>query len=113
MKKKKVEKKDLNWNDLEAVFYDRKNDREVTNRQLCPINFVQDLAVIDDQERSMKYPIHGCFTLKLGEFGYKSENCDSFRNWDLWTTLNDLVFLRFDAIDGKDKKGTYLLKKRK
>lgn len=37
----------------------------------------------------------------IGEFAYKSENCPSYKNWDLYLMESDLVFLRCEARDPK------------
>jgi len=58
-----------------AIFYDRKNNREVNNLELMFINFHKST---------------------LGELGYKSEYCRQDTNWDLACMYTDLVFLRFE-----------------
>jgi hypothetical protein len=131
-----------------AVFYDRKNKREVNSKQLMSINLVQSLATGDSDDkmiatgRRYAYDSHGNFetprthkefdqlasddeffrnagcpaweSLKeektpivlylkdqvIGEIGYKSEKCGEHQNWDLYTTLNDLVFLRLEDETG-------------
>lgn len=127
---------------LIAVFYDRKNKREVKSTDLMTINLVDNYASIDTDDRfvetgrriipesfepvtheqylSMKkdgdyakcfktdlpewdllkkektpivlYPIE----IQLANIGYKSENCPSNANWDLFCKDTDLVFLRFE-----------------
>jgi hypothetical protein len=127
---------------MEAVFYDRKNKREVKASELMDIKLVQHLVACDDQELvpSERKIIHRSFRGKevpevinygtflklrqskeidrftewsdlpsekivkygfpveqtLGEYGYKSEECPSYMNWDKHCMLTDLVFLRFE-----------------
>ncbi len=79
---------------LIAVFYDRKNNQEVKNTELCFINYTVELAVIDSCENAKK--ILNSHDLQLGELGYKSKECHSYRNWDLTCMYTDLIFLRFE-----------------
>jgi hypothetical protein len=110
-----------------AIFYDRKNKRNVTSDELMKINLKQDIAVIDTDddmvatgrrinpesfepeyrpnEKDPDYKIWVTWEeektpLKIyhreesiAELGYKSEKCQKHCNWDLYTNLNDLVFL--------------------
>jgi hypothetical protein len=78
-----------------AVFYDRKNFREVKNTELCFTNYVVDLARYDDESYKPN-KINGFYELVLGELGYKSEKCNTFSNFDLTCMYSDLVFLRFE-----------------
>ncbi len=71
---------------MTAIFYDRKNNREVSNSELIPINYVVDLMTAENGE----------FELKRGEFGYKSDYCTQYVNWDLTCNYTDLVFIRFE-----------------
>lgn len=73
---------------LTAIFYDRKNNREVSNEELVFINAIQELVQYGNQ----KYP----FDLPIGEFGYKSKCCSQSEHWDLHCLYSDLVFLRFE-----------------
>jgi hypothetical protein len=36
------------------------------------------------------------YELKVGELGYKSPECEPFRNWDRFLLYSDLVFIRFE-----------------
>jgi hypothetical protein len=74
---------------LTIVFYDRKNNCEVTNKQLCLIKFVTHLVSgnkYDNEEEK------GWHELQLGEFGYKSSKCPIYKNWDMFTNYTDLIF---------------------
>ena len=83
-----------------AVFYDRKNKREVSSEQLVSINCVREIVVGDSDG-------YACRKIKPGqqlylekdlvaELGYKSEDCPDYANWNLYTTTKDLVFLRLE-----------------
>ena len=124
---------------LKAVFYDRKNKREVTSEELHPTRYVQSIAVGDrddamqptgrkinpltlepftreqfDQALLTEYfkdsgdpnPEWPSWSAEktptvlylleelIADLCYKSEKCPQHQNWDLHTTLSDLVFLR-------------------
>lgn len=127
---------------VNVVFYDRKNKREVKSSQLMFTNCVRTLVQCDDQElqfsdRRLLYdkrhkfsePIteeqfntmveHGIIDIQIsgpwshlkqekvvkygypvseqiGNIAYKSENCPSYCNWDLYCMDTDLVFLRLE-----------------
>jgi hypothetical protein len=74
---------------VKAIFYDRKNKREVKNTELMFINAVQDIIMYGNQTRP--------YELQIGELGYKSKNCNPFEEWDLFCMHNDLIFLRFES----------------
>jgi hypothetical protein len=80
-----------------AIFYDRKYQCEVSNKEIVFINFVVDLACTqDNNERKTNKTISNSYEMKLGELGYKSPECPKSQNWDRWLNYNDLVFLRFE-----------------
>jgi len=128
---------------LKVIFYDRKNNREVSNEQLMFINLVEYVAVGDkddefvptgrrispvtseslslDSFNEVQQALDPNFigedwnmwkeektpkVLHLKEklvsnLGYKSENCPNYQNWDLYTTIDSLVFLRFEDKNGR------------
>lgn len=71
---------------LTAIFYDRNNNREVSNEELMPINAVAEVSVTT----------HNIHNIQIGQFGYKSKQCPKHANWDLYCMYFDLVFLRFE-----------------
>lgn len=77
-----------------SVFYDRKNKREVTDKELCFINYVTELGVVDSSNKN-PLKVLASHDQKLGELGYKSKNCPEYANWDLTCMYTDLVFLEF------------------
>lgn len=87
---------------MKAIFYDRKNKREVSSDQLMGTKLVEEYVVVDGDG----YPNNTRFDPNnyesfikertIGELGYKSEKCDKIYNWDLWTNTNELVFLRLE-----------------
>ena len=79
---------------IKVIFYDRKYDCEVSNDQLVFVNVQTDVISTDREDDIVED--RGYHTLQLGEVGYKSEDCDSFRNWDRFLMVSDLVFLRFE-----------------
>lgn len=123
-----------------AIFYDRKNKREVTSEQLMPTKYVEYVATGDnddliptgnrvhresleffskDEFESAKSSGHfNQFDNKdpkweeqleektpriiylreklIADLCYKSENCPSHRNWDLYTTIENLLLLRLE-----------------
>ena len=87
---------------MKAVFYDRKNKREVTSEQLMSANLIEEYLVVDSDgcAPGTKYTPDTFDTYlaerKLGELAYKSEKCSSPYNWDLWTSTSELVFLRLE-----------------
>jgi hypothetical protein len=42
--------------------------------------------------------------LVIGDLGYRSPDCPNFKNWDMDTSINDLVFLRFEELPAKEIK---------
>jgi hypothetical protein len=91
---------------MNAIFYDRRNNREVSSAELMPINLVYGVITVDVDDPDFKKYLHGACLLpphekggrnvQLGEYGYKSENCEKYKNWDLYCMLTDLVFLRLE-----------------
>lgn len=124
---------------MKAIFYDRKNKREVASDKIMRTRFVRYLATGDDEEtvpsgRRMDPDSYECLTEEefnkfvdrgfiptenkddwknkwkpeyvaaylhlseelIADLCYKSEKCPEYNNWDLHTTLNDLVFLRLE-----------------
>lgn len=86
---------------MKAVFYDRKNKREVINDQLMEINLRERYCVIDAEEyRSGKWDPskHQGYIQErqIASLGYKSEKCPSYCNWDLYLNPEDLIFLRLE-----------------
>lgn len=78
---------------MKVIFYDRKNNREVSNKELKKTNCVVELVRCDDEAKMYpEYP----YTMQIGSYGYKSKNCPKYQNWDLYCMLNDLVFLRLE-----------------
>ena len=86
---------------MKAIFYDRKNKREVSSDQLNNINLVETYLTVDadeinsgewDQKKHKGY-LH---ERKISDLGYKSENCGNHQNWDLHTSLVNLIFLRLE-----------------
>lgn len=77
-----------------AVFYDRRNRRNVTSQELVPIELVRDMVTSDSDDRKQpKLKELYNVAISVGELGYKSENCPKIQNWDLYTNLDELVFL--------------------
>ena len=90
-----------------VLFYDRKNKRQVRSDQLMSINLCESYAAVSDEGFGPGTPVktltdkYGdeCLVIAtriLATIGYKSENCPKYCNWDLWTTINDLIFLNFE-----------------
>ena len=90
-----------------AVFYDRKNKREVTSDKLVKIRLINEYASVDGEGcapgTSVKYITdkYGDERLTLsqkleGEIGYASPACENWLEWDLWCMQSDLIFLRLD-----------------
>jgi hypothetical protein len=88
---------------MKAIFYDRKNKREVSSEELMSANLKEEYAVVDGNGLPEHTHLNATIGLDsylrqrvIGELGYKSKECESYKNWDLWTMLNDLVFLRLE-----------------
>jgi hypothetical protein len=87
---------------MKAIFYDRKNKRQVSSDELMSINFVEVYMVSDSDELSsgkwMGDDIHPLYykERQIANLGYKSEECKSYCNWDLSCRDEDLVFLRME-----------------
>ena len=87
----------------EAVFYDRKHNCEVYASQLMPIR-----AVVEIQRHDHNFTGHvldaiheeppSPHDLVIGEFGYKSKTCASYKEWDCAVLYSDLVFIRFEFV---------------
>jgi len=116
---------------MKAIFYDRKNKRDVSSDELHSTKVVREIAVGDSQDgyiptgRRLRPETNEPYTKEefntavgqgdwelwpeektprvlylredlISDLCYKSENCPSYCNWDLDTTINDLVFLRLE-----------------
>ena len=125
---------------MKAIFYDRKNKREVSSDELHSTKLIREIAVGDSQDESiptgrrLRPETNEPYTTEefetavdrghvvslavdlewemwpeektprvlylredlISDLCYKSENCPSYCNWDLDTTINDLVFLRLE-----------------
>ena len=71
---------------LTAIFYDRKNQREVSNEELAFINVMAEVPG----------SFYNNSNIQIGQLGYKSKHCLEYANWDLYCMYSDLVFLRFE-----------------
>lgn len=92
---------------LVSVFYDRKNKCEVKHTDLIQIKLISYYAGLDNEGFAVGTPTK-TLTDKYGddlmfvaeeqisEFGYKSNNCPDYMNWDNHCNYADLVFLRFE-----------------
>ncbi len=87
---------------MEAIFYDRKNRRQVSSSELMSINFVEVYMVADSEEfkdgpwqGNDKHPLY-YHEKQIANLGYKSESCPKHCNWDLSCRDEDLVFLRME-----------------
>jgi hypothetical protein len=94
---------------LDAVFYDRSNKREVRSSQLCEVRVGVPLVAANPHDPPDKFEFHNpvdeydhplmwSHNLILGEVGYRSDKCSEFMNFDTYTMLSDLVFLRFEEL---------------
>jgi hypothetical protein len=99
---------------LDAVFYDRRHKREVRSSQLCVTRLVVPLVAADPHDPPTKFefdkpeseydiPLMWSHDLVIGDLGYRSPDCPNFKNWDMDTSINDLVFLRFEELPGTKK----------
>jgi len=85
-----------------AVFYDRKNNRTVRSDQLFKIDLTSAYLALEQGTPGTvwagrkKHPAV-ITEEKIADLGYKSNSCPSSQNWDLYTSLNDLVFLRLEV----------------
>lgn len=78
---------------MKVIFYDRTNKREVSNIELFRTNLVIEFLTQNSQESDIP-PTH--HAVQIAELSYRSEECPSYVNGDLYTSLNDLVFLRLE-----------------
>jgi hypothetical protein len=85
---------------MKAIFYDRRNKREVSCDQLMASNLVEEYVTADtDGEAPCRLKNkHDLYVTEktIAELAYKSEKCPSYCNHDLDTTLSELVFLRLE-----------------
>lgn len=79
-----------------VVFYDTKNNCEVKSNQLVFINYVCDCLFGDQDDPSTSLNELGYHRFQLGDIGWKSKDCPSYKNWDMWTLRSNLVFLRLE-----------------
>jgi hypothetical protein len=85
-----------------TIFYDRKNKRIVSSKELHKTNYVSTTLCVDSEERSYgawlgqkKEPAY-IHEVLIADLAYRSEKCPKYMNHDLFTTINDLVFLRLE-----------------
>lgn len=90
---------------LDAVFYDRKNEREVKSSELMGSKVVYGVRTVDADDLECDH-CHGARNILIGEVGYKAKGEDvkkfpnwAYSNWDFYCMMTDLVFLRFDDMD--------------
>lgn len=86
---------------MEAIFYDRKNHREVKASELMSTNFVEVILVVDSEEFTTgewQQDKHKAYLSEkqIATLGYKSKDCESYKNWDLYLNQSDLIFLRVE-----------------
>lgn len=87
---------------MKAIFYDRKNKREVSSDQLMSTRVVEEYVVVDGEGCRNGTPFDpnkfDSFITErtIGELCYQSDKCDKPYNWDLWTNTGELVFLRLE-----------------
>lgn len=113
--KREVSNEELSWTRLiqEIAVGDSQDDTVPTGRRICPktsdtmtaeqfLKYYErrdqplDLDVwMSWQEEKTPRVLHLREEL-IADLCYKSEECPSYCNWDLHTTINDLVFLRFE-----------------
>jgi hypothetical protein len=85
-----------------AIFYDRKNKREVSSGQLMEAKLMEEILTVDGngcKDFAIYHPdrYEAFITERMvGELAYKSPNCPKHKNWDVWTNTVDLVFLRME-----------------
>lgn len=90
---------------MRAIFYDRKNKREVANDQLVQAHVFESYAGVCDEGFGPGTPLKELIekfgeemvyisTRKVASLGYKSEKCPTYQNYDLMCNDSDLVFLR-------------------
>ena len=100
---------------LDAVFYDRRHGREVRSSELCVTRLVVPLIAANPHDPPTKFefdtpeseydtPLMWSHDLVIGDLGYRSEDCPKFKNWDMDTSINDLVFLRFEELPTEENK---------
>lgn len=88
---------------MKAIFYDRRNKQEVSSDKLMPINLIEEYVTVDGDGCPDHTPYNpkkfdSLVTRKtLGELGYlDGRKQDHISYWNIWTNLNDLVFLRLE-----------------
>jgi len=88
---------------MKAIFYDRRNKREISSDQLCEINLVESHVVANTDKYSNIINLDQLRSVdkQIGTIGYLDEHAHDHQNWNAWTTENDLIFLRLE-FDSRD-----------
>lgn len=86
---------------MKAIFYDRLNKREVSSDQLMPTKLIEEQVVADTEGEApckLKLGHHEVYVKKVvvAELCYKTDDCPKYMNFDMDTTLSELVFLRLE-----------------
>lgn len=88
---------------MHVLFYDRKNKRTVSSRQLMPTKIVSVYMTADSEEYRSgvwqgqeKHPLHYSEEI-IGTFGYKSAECPKWQNFDNFCNIEDLVILDIES----------------
>ena len=66
---------------IDVLFYDKRNNRQVWASELMEVKVVNLVGKV------------------VGDIGYKSEECSSYKNWNCYTKDKNLIFLRLEFRD--------------
>lgn len=85
---------------LDAIFYDKKNHREVKLSELGTTRIGNAIVTHDEDQPSPKRKADLSLIIFTEEIKdqlcYKTEDCPEFCNWDMHLDQNDLIFLRIE-----------------
>jgi hypothetical protein len=87
---------------MNCIFYDRKNNLEVNSKDLKNTKLVEMRLVVDSDEYTTglwlgptKHPAYLQEHI-ISNLCYKTKDCPKYCNWDKDTSVEHLVFLRFE-----------------
>jgi len=86
---------------MDVVFYDRKNKCEVRSSQMIDTGKVVRFIVGCDspQEGKLSFDNMNHLEDNIADVVYKTAKCPSYCNWDNFTQLKDLVFLKLEEME--------------
>jgi len=86
---------------FKVIFYDKKNQREVSHDQLMQINMCESVIVVEN-DRPLSFDDMYIKENQISDIGYKVDKTNDYVNFDHYLMESDLVFLRLEEENSED-----------